>query len=60
MSDTVETPRQRADRLERHVPGYLSERDIERIIGALIDAGFIEKLADAVSRKTEETRDDRK
>ncbi len=48
---TYETAQQRKDRLDRNVPGYLSERDINRIINALMDDGFIEKLAAAIGSK---------
>jgi hypothetical protein len=54
---TFETVRQRRDRLERKVPGYLSDRDIERLIAGLLDGSFIDKLADAIARKSNAATD---
>lgn len=51
MLDTVETAAQLRARLALHVPGYLSDRDIARIMSALLDSGFIEKLAEALIRQ---------
>jgi hypothetical protein len=54
---TTETLRQRQERLDRNVPGYLSERDIERLIAGLLDGSFVEKLAAAIARKSNESTD---
>jgi hypothetical protein len=54
---TTETPRQRQERLERNVPGYLSDRDIERLIQALEHSDFVEKMADAIARKSNAATD---
>jgi hypothetical protein len=39
------------------VPGYLSDRDIERLIQALEHADFVDKLADAIARKSNAATD---
>lgn len=44
MTKTTETPRQKADRLDRNIPGYLNDRDIERLLEAFLRPEFINKL----------------
>lgn len=48
---TTETPRQSQERLERMVPGYLSDRDIERLLEALEHSDFTNQLAKAIAQQ---------
>jgi hypothetical protein len=47
----TETLRQRQERLERQVPGYLSDRDIERLLAALENSDFTNQLAKAIAQQ---------